>query len=523
MSDLVGTVISHKYELTKFLGEGGLGRVFLAEQKPMGRQVALKLLHPELSGDASLAARFEREALAASRISHPNSVVIHDFGSDLVGSRKQLYLVMEFLKGETLHERIQGHPKRRLPAWEAVHILTQVLRPLAAFHKAGVVHRDLKPDNIMLCLGDWGEQVKLLDFGIAKVSGSSLTATGQMVGTPHYMAPEQITASKELGLAVDIYAMGVLLYEALTGDPPYMAEHHIDLFRMHLMETPKALAERFPEEPYLKPFDAVIRKAMSKKPGDRYQSADEFVKASITGNFEQIACLEKPVLGKGGGGLVGGAVIAFEKGRPLNLQFAGNAIFGDDLSPLRRDQPGFDIRGPARSVRRREQWRTRKIAGAFFGIGHIVGACDECHTLVRSEQVDHHDAEACLKSLDHGRRQRCRARADRPKARKIDPGKQGLVLQQHVEYGRGRNGEMRALGRNLGQEYLGVEWVVQHHRARPFEPAHGYAADAGHIDQRERVEHDIAVTQLRRFIGAGRDGHPMIMAARHPLGHAGRP
>jgi eukaryotic-like serine/threonine-protein kinase len=279
MNDLVGTVISQKYELTKFLGEGGLGRVFLAEQKSMGRQVALKLLHPELSCDAALSARFEQEALAASRISHPNSVVIHDFGWDLVGSRKQLYLVMEFLKGETLHERIQSHPSRRLPTWEAAYILTQVLRPLAAFHKAGVVHRDLKPDNIMLCQGDLGEQVKLLDFGIAKINGSSLTATGQLVGTPHYMAPEQITASKELGLTVDIYAMGVLLYEALSGDPPYLAEHAIDLFRMHLMETPKALAEKFPWAPYLTPFDAVIRKAMSKKPTDRYQSADELRQA----------------------------------------------------------------------------------------------------------------------------------------------------------------------------------------------------------------------------------------------------
>ena len=279
MSELIGTLISNKYHLTKFLGEGGLGRVFLAEQRPMGRQVALKLLHPELSCDASLSARFEREALAASRISHPNSVVIHDFGSDLVGSKKQLYLVMEFLKGETLHERIQGNEKRRLPSWEAVHILSQVLRPLAAFHKAGVIHRDLKPANIMLCKSDLGEQVKLLDFGIAKESGSSLTATGQMVGTPHYMAPEQITASKDLSLAVDIYAMGILLYEALTGDPPYLADNHIDIFRMHLMETPKPLVERFPGEPYLAPFDAVIRKAMSKKPAERYPNADALRKA----------------------------------------------------------------------------------------------------------------------------------------------------------------------------------------------------------------------------------------------------
>jgi len=274
MSGLIGAVISQKYELTQFLGQGGLGRVFLAEQLPLGRQVAIKLLHPEFSNEPDLAARFEREALAASRISHPNTVVIHDFGSETVGSQKQLYLVMEYLSGETLHDRIQDHPKRRLPAWEAVHILSQVLRPLGAFHRAGVIHRDLKPDNIMLCKSEIGEQVKLLDFGIAKVTGASLTATGQMVGTPHYMAPEQIMAKKDLGPAVDIYAMGILLYEALTGDPPFMADHQIDLFRMHLMEAPKLLAAKFPGE-YLGPFDAVIQKAMAKKPAERYQSADE--------------------------------------------------------------------------------------------------------------------------------------------------------------------------------------------------------------------------------------------------------
>lgn len=274
----VGSTISNKYQLTKFVGQGGLGRVFLAEQKPLGRQVAVKLLHPELSCDAGLAARFEREALAASRISHPNTVVIHDFGSEMVGSHKQLYLVMEYLSGETLHDRIQDHPKRRLPAWEAVHILSQVLRPLGAFHRAGVIHRDLKPDNIMLCQSDMGEQVKLLDFGIAKVTGASLTATGQMVGTPHYMAPEQITAKKDLGPAVDIYAMGILLYEALAGDPPFMADHQIDIFRMHLLESPKKLAKKLPGE-YLEYFDEVIQKATSKKPADRYKSADEMRQA----------------------------------------------------------------------------------------------------------------------------------------------------------------------------------------------------------------------------------------------------
>ena len=271
----IGQKIAGKYELTKFLGEGGLGQVFAAKQAPIGRQVAVKLLHPELCCDVSITSRFEREAKAASLISHPNSVVIYDFGFDTSGPKPQLYLVMEYLSGETLHDRIQNHKKRRLPAWEAVHILCQVLRPLAAFHKAGVVHRDLKPDNIMLCKSDLGEQVKLLDFGIAKVSGISLTATGQMIGTPHYMAPEQITAAKDLGPAVDIYAMGILLYEALTGDPPYLADHHIDLFRMHLKESPAPLAKVLPKQPHLQPFEAVIQKAMSKKPTDRYQSADE--------------------------------------------------------------------------------------------------------------------------------------------------------------------------------------------------------------------------------------------------------
>jgi serine/threonine protein kinase len=277
--NLLGTRVAGKYELIKFLGEGGLGRVFLATQHPMNRQVALKLLHPEFSSDASISARFEREALAASKVSHPNSVVIHDFGTDLIDNKKQLYLVMEFLSGETLHDKIQTAPGRGLSAKEAVHILGQALRPLDAFHKAGVVHRDLKPDNIMICKSDGGEHVKLLDFGIAKVSGSSLTATGQMIGTPHYMAPEQITAKKDLGLEVDIYAMGVLLYEALTGDPPYMADTHIDIFRLHLTGSPRPLVEVFPGEQGLAPFDAVVQKSMAKQPKDRYASAEEMRQA----------------------------------------------------------------------------------------------------------------------------------------------------------------------------------------------------------------------------------------------------
>jgi serine/threonine protein kinase len=279
MNPLIGTQIAGKYTITKFLGEGGLGRVFLATHVTIGRTVALKLLHPELSCNSSIRERFALEAKAASKVRHPNTVNIHDYGTDTSGPTPQLYLAMEFLQGETLHDRIQQSPNRRLSPEEAVHILTQVLKPLAAFHKVGVVHRDLKPDNIMLCQNKDREQVKLLDFGIAKVIGSSLTATGQMLGTPQYMAPEQIMAKKDMGTSVDIYAMGVILYEALAGDPPYMAESCIDLLRMHLKERPMPLREKFPQEPYLEPFDTVITKAMSHNPKERYQSAEELQEA----------------------------------------------------------------------------------------------------------------------------------------------------------------------------------------------------------------------------------------------------
>lgn len=275
MDKLIGTLIGNKYLLTQKLGEGGLGQVFLATHTQLSRQVALKLLHPELSSDKGLILRFEREARAASMVNHPNSVMIYDFGEDWVGTQKQYYLVMEYLQGETLHDRIQDHPQRRLPVWEAVHILAQVLRALAAFHKVGVIHRDIKPDNIMLCRNESGEAVKLLDFGIAKTNGMSLTATGQMVGTPHYMSPEQIRAKKDLGPEVDIYAVGVLLYEALTGDTPYQAEHQMDLFRMHLQDEVPSLGKKYPKERHLLPLDAVIRKAMAKKPSERYQTAEE--------------------------------------------------------------------------------------------------------------------------------------------------------------------------------------------------------------------------------------------------------
>lgn len=272
--DLIGTTLGGKYQLKKFLGEGGLGQVYLAEQQPMGRRVALKLLHPEVAQNERIAARFEREARTAARLTHPNIVVLHDFGAEELPEGPRLYLVMEYLKGETLWSRLCA--KGRLSPQEAVEVMAQVLLALEVCHEAGILHRDIKPDNVMLCPGAGREQAKLLDFGIAKLigeEGPSVTRTGQLIGTPLYMAPEQIGSDKSIGPQADLYAVGVMLHEILTGKPPFEGDNHLEIFKKHFHEPPPLL----PGE--LAAFRPVLARALEKSPADRFTSAREFREA----------------------------------------------------------------------------------------------------------------------------------------------------------------------------------------------------------------------------------------------------
>lgn len=268
----LGTIIGGKYKLLHLLGAGGLGQVYSAEHLPIGREVAIKLLHREIAANAQIAERFEREARAAARVVHPNSVVLFDFGRD----GDLLYLVMERLRGETLYARLDMYG--RLAPEEGIPFLLQLCDALSACHEAGLVHRDLKPENVMIARMGGRDIVKLLDYGIAKiVDGSSITntKTGHLLGTPPYMSPELISNERHLvGPATDLYAVGIILFEVLTGLQPFTGDSHIDIFRQHLMAVPPSL-ESCCAAPGLHHFETVMQRALAKAPAARYGSAEE--------------------------------------------------------------------------------------------------------------------------------------------------------------------------------------------------------------------------------------------------------
>lgn len=221
--DLVGTTIDGRFTLVELLGLGGMGAVYRAHQHSMDRDVALKLMRPETAGDEAAVKRFFREARAASKLNNPHTITVFDFGQTQEG---MLYLAMELLRGRSLAKALRDLGGPMEPA-RAIRIVDQILDSLDEAHANGILHRDLKPDNIFLLDTRGGEDfVKVLDFGIAKVrepGGQSLTATGMAFGTPTYMSPEQAQA-KELDARSDLYAVGVILFEMLAGKPPFEAE-----------------------------------------------------------------------------------------------------------------------------------------------------------------------------------------------------------------------------------------------------------------------------------------------------------
>jgi serine/threonine-protein kinase len=262
-----GTVIAGRYRVLEVIGEGGMGTVYRAEQPALRRQVALKVVRPELSADASMVARFEREAYASSRITSPHVVVVHDFGRDESGV---LYLIMELLEGESLATRMER--EGALSVSRSLAICRDVARALEVAHAAGIVHRDLKPDNVFLTTqGD----VKVLDFGIARIvegpGGSTVgnaTMTGMIVGTPVYMSPEAITRAP-VGPPTDLYALGVMLYEMLAGQPPFMAEEAVLLMSQHLTALPQPLEKLVPSLAKKPAVLALVRRLLAKDPTQR--------------------------------------------------------------------------------------------------------------------------------------------------------------------------------------------------------------------------------------------------------------
>jgi len=273
----VGDLVAEKYRVESLVGEGGMGAVFAASHALTGKRVALKWLRPELAANEAAVKRFMREAQAAGRIDHPNVVDIYDVGQH----QGSTFLVMEFLLGEPLSSRIARGP---LDVTDALAVLVPAMRGVAAANATGVVHRDLKPDNIFLCRGPDGtlREPKVLDFGISKVSSSDgqnlrLTRTGAVMGTPYYMSPEQIRDSAEIDQRTDVYAFGVILYETLTGRVPFDGESYSSLVLQIATGTPAPIRQVLPGLP--EGLERVIQKAMAREPADRFPDVSSLVRA----------------------------------------------------------------------------------------------------------------------------------------------------------------------------------------------------------------------------------------------------
>jgi len=284
---LLGRVLDGRYRVLAPLGEGGVGAVYKGEHVQMRKPVALKVLHAAFARTDTFRKRFEREARAASRLFHPGCVSVLDFGTvsrvepaapKFIGTP---YLVMEFVSGELLLDRLD---RGKLPVPEALHYARGMLTALRHAHQLGIVHRDVKPANIMLAsVGDEEPLVKLLDFGLAKSfdpdspdARQPLTQMGTVFGTPGYLSPEQ-AGGQPADVRSDLYSVGVVLFEMVCGRPPFVRDQPLEVVRDHILTAPPKPTSFTPEMPT--PLETVILKALAKKPDDRFQSADEFLQA----------------------------------------------------------------------------------------------------------------------------------------------------------------------------------------------------------------------------------------------------
>lgn len=278
---LVGQVLAGKYRIDDKIDEGGMGCVYRATHVLMEKVVAVKVLHPALAADDKIVQRFTREAKAASRISHPHAISVTDFGESENGV---VYLVMEYLRGRTLKDVVRSGGPMTLA--RTVEIVRQVAGALDVAHSEGVVHRDLKSDNIMLDEATGGDWAKVLDFGIAKIQQTErsihetdpgLTAPNLIIGTPQYMSPEQCSQASDIDARSDIYSFGVIIYEMLTGHVPFSGDSPTGIMMKHLQEPPPSILDERPDLP--EGVGRVVARSLAKRPEDRFQKVSELAAA----------------------------------------------------------------------------------------------------------------------------------------------------------------------------------------------------------------------------------------------------
>ncbi len=277
---LIGQVFDGKYRLDERLGGGGMGTVYRATHLLIDRPVAVKVLSQRFVGDDTAQQRFRREARAAGRVQHPNAVTVTDFGA----SDRCLYIVMELLEGRTLRELLAREGP--LDAARAVSIMLQATAAVGAAHDGGLIHRDLKPANIFIeQRANAPAVVKVLDFGLAKFAVEeqadddyqTLTQVGTLIGTPRYMSPEQCSGTGKLTPASDVYSLGIILYEMLSGAVPFTAETPLAIALRHVSETPQPLRELAPSVP--DKVEAIVTRSLAKIPTDRFADGNDLRRA----------------------------------------------------------------------------------------------------------------------------------------------------------------------------------------------------------------------------------------------------
>ncbi|MCP4444389.1 MAG: serine/threonine protein kinase [Myxococcales bacterium] len=267
----LGRLVDSRYRVEEILGRGGMGVVYKIKHQRMGKIAAMKVLHSEMAKNPEVVARFQREAEAVSRLAHPNTVQVFDFGT----AEGALYLVMEYVRGQDMGALIDRDGAMSFK--DAAPLLGQICGSLEEAHDLGVVHRDLKPENLLVSRTHSGQDfVKVLDFGLAKLTeteeSASVTSAGSIVGTPYYMPPEQIRAEEEVDHRADIYSLGALIYRLVTADNAFNAKTPVGVLTKHLTDDVEPPSKRFPGLSIPPGLDTIVLKCMAKDPEDRYES-----------------------------------------------------------------------------------------------------------------------------------------------------------------------------------------------------------------------------------------------------------
>ncbi len=348
---LVGQTISERYTILDEIGRGGMSIVYRARHELLKKTVAVKVLKQSLATDKISLSRFHREAMAAASLGDQHIVDITDYGFT---ESREAFIVMEHLEGQGLREVLKEEGP--LEAGRCVSITRQILKALSAAHDQGIIHRDLKCDNVFLVRREGREFVKLLDFGISKIKktegteDTGLTATGVVMGTPQYIAPEQAHGVEDVDHRVDIYSLGVILYEMCTGRLPFTGNSAIDILMKHIQQDPIPPRQTRPDLGISEEIERVILKAMEKEPSDRYDTAETMLEdlpdpRDLPGGFTSGAMRPAPV--PGGRGTLGlfvalGAILLLAGGALMLALHAGGPSLdpdagGPDLAPPRAD------------------------------------------------------------------------------------------------------------------------------------------------------------------------------------------